>query len=350
MMLNALHLTPHLKQGLGSLYVVIGKEIVLLDDTVQLLAETYAKHHLAQTIEKITVWIEDAKDWEKLTSYTQHYALFKSCLLIRASYQKTTLDQAAKAWLNHFSTQPFTDCIVILQAPHLNIKSLPSVFQNSAHAHTVDVPILKDQALLQFIEKRLQQAELQYHKNVPAFISQLTQGNVLEAVQYIQQLSLVVPASQPVDIDMLKQVVRDVALFPLYTFAETCIQGNTTSMLRQFQRLQQTDTEPLLLLWWLTKVTRQCLHLHHVMHHKENLDTACKTLGIWSSQKQSYLKACQRVSQALLISILKQCKILDTLLKSNPPVYIWDKLEQISLSLCEPTLCSFLFTEERTGT
>jgi DNA polymerase-3 subunit delta len=336
MILNALNLSAHLKNGLGDLYVLTGKEVVLLDDTVKLLIAAYTESNPQQPIQKVTLWIEESKDWEKLQSHTQHYSLFKSTLLINASYQKTSLDQQAKAWLTHYSSQPTADLLVILQAPNLNPKSLHALFQKTPRAHVVDVPMLKDQSFVQFIDKRLQQTKLQYHKTIPAFIGQLTQGNVLEAIQYINQLSLLVPPSQPIDIDLLTQLISDVALFPLYTFAESCVQGNTESTLRQLQRIQLTDTEPLLLLWWLTKITRQCLQMHHAINHKENLDETCKMLGIWSSQKQTYLKACQRLPTTLLKSILARCKQLDTLLKSNPPAYIWDQFEHIALSFCDP--------------
>lgn len=345
MIFHALRLMSHLKQRLGKLYLLLGKEALLLEDTKQLLIDTYAKQiDPLKPLEYTTLWLESASDWEKLYAHTQYDAMFPTTLIIKGKYAKSTLDQASKSLLIQTMQAPTTDLLILIEAPNLTLKTLQPMFQHVPDAHLIEIPLLKDQAYIQFIEKHLQQAHLTYQPGVPAFIAGLTQGNPLEAVQCIHQLSLLMDTSKPIALSLLSQLLQDVALFPLYTFCDTCIQGNTATMLRQLLRLKQLETEPLLLLWWITKMTRQLLHMHHGMAHQENIEEICKQLGIWSAQKQTYLNACKRLSPSLLKSILARCKQLDTLLKSAPPSNIWDQFEQLALSLCEPL---FILSPER---
>jgi DNA polymerase III subunit delta len=338
MILNALTINAHLKTEPGRLYVLVGKETVMLDETLRLLyAACKTKSTCDKPLEKISFWIEEAHDWDKVALETHHYGMFSRTLVMDVKYHKTTLDSKIKVFLSDFINQPFPDCILILQSPYINIKLLHPLFHQAQDAHLVEIPMLKDKTLIQFIENRLRLEKLHYHKTIPNFIAQLTQGNPLAALQCISQLSLLIQPEQVIEIDLVKQLLQDVALFPLYTFTEACIEGNPERVVRLLHLLQQSRTESLLLLWWIVKITRQLIELQNNITQKYQFAQTCKSLTIWSNQTDLYLRACKRLSSQTLKNILNVCTELDTQLKSNTSDYIWDSFEQISLTFCDPS-------------
>lgn len=337
MILNALSIDTHLKTELGRLYMLVGKEIVMLDETLRLLFEACKRKSTChKPIDKVSYWIEEEHDWNKIEAETQHYCMFNNTLVIDAKYHKTTLDKKSKDFLSYFINQPRPDCILILQAPNVSIKPLHQLFQKLQDAHLVDIPMLKDKTFIQFIENRFKLENLRYHKAIPNFIAQLTHGNPLAARQCISQLSLLMQPEESIELTLVKQLLDDVALFPLYTFNEACIGGNSERAIRLLHLLHQSRTEPVLLLWWIVKMTRQLIELHHYLGHKNKFAQVCKALNIWSHQNELYFQACNRIPFPTLNSILQCCKHLDTQLKSHSNDHVWNNFEQIVLTFCEP--------------
>lgn len=320
-------LPSHLKHPLGQGYVFIGDEPVLMDHWVGLLIKAYTAQPSIHPVEKKTCWIEEADDWRKLARETQQLSLFQTTPLLDARFYKKKLDPEGKVFLEQ-ATNATSPSLFILQAPYLQAKSFAMLNQHK-HCHLIEIKPLKGHAFIQFIDTQLQQTKLAYTKDIPRLIANYTEGNLLAATQCINQLTLL--SVDSLNATHLETLLSDAAFFPLYALSDACLAGQPERILRILQQLRQTQTEPLLILWWLTKLTRQFYTLLSPLNNRETLQQRYQSLGIWSTQQSFYQQAMKRLSLETITTLFYACKQLDLAVKSNSTLSVWDKVEQMAL-------------------
>ncbi len=226
------------------------------------------------------------------------------------------------------ATNATSPSLFILQAPYLQAKSFAMLNQHK-HCHLIEIKPLKGHAFIQFIDTQLQQTKLAYTKDIPRLIANYTEGNLLAATQCINQLTLL--SVDSLNATHLETLLSDAAFFPLYALSDACLAGQPERILRILQQLRQTQTEPLLILWWLTKLTRQFYTLLSPLNNRETLQQRYQSLGIWSTQQSFYQQAMKRLSLETITTLFYACKQLDLAVKSNSTLSVWDKVEQMAL-------------------
>lgn len=334
-------LTQHLKQTPGDFYCVTGKEPVLIDQTIQDLLTSMKQRAQASAtpLEKTNLWIESSKDWSSCFSNMQHYGLFANLNIIHVRYEKTNLDLETLKKLQTSFEERTPGTVFLLQAPALKATSFLNTLARSPTLHHIDCPRMNDATYRRYLLQQCEQAALNVAPQVPALLAQLTQGHLAQAVQCIRQLSLLSRPGEVIDERVLTQLLGDESLFPIYQWCDSCLQGDLASMMQQFNRLRQLNTEPILMLWWLTKLIRQLCSLHEQASRPEPIsDHLWQTLGIWQHQKKIFLHALKKFTMKDLLTLLQRCQSLDVQLKTYQAQRAWDQLEVIALQLNQPNL------------
>lgn len=336
-------LQNHLKKHLACLYLIIGKEIILVDRAADLIKQTAIHNKPNEPIENTKVWLENNQDWETLYINMQYNPMFCSQEIIHAKYQKNAFDQETHSYLQKIINIYSENRLVILEAPNLNAKIFEKLFAHLPHAHLVHIAQFNQKTLIDYIKTLLTEACINYHNNVPRLIADFSQGNAIAAKQCINQCQLLFDSTKTLlDENFVLNILHDTAIFPLYTFVDTCIKGNLPLVLRQLKALQQNQTEPTLLLWWLNKITKQLLIIKYKLTNAENLSIICKELKIWQTQETLYKEACKRLCLESLKKIILYLGKIDMKIKSNFDTDVWDAFERVAITLCKPQAHIFL--------
>lgn len=318
-------LEPHLKNNLLPVYLVTGTDPFLLNSCVDTLKQTWhqAHQHEGEGEEK-RMHLAHANDWAELIAEANTYSLFSGQRLINASWDKKTLDAKGKAALKSYAADVNPNCMLILQAPLVPIRQWPDF---SKHQDIALVTITSPNAstLLRWIEKQLKQEKFTYTREVPNLIQEYTQGNMRAAAQTIERLTLIHEPGTCLKIDDVREQLLDERDYKLYELSGACLEGNANKALDLVHRAQQDQTEPTLILWFITQELRLLEQIASGVSHQ--------ALNIRSFRTRQYQQASKRLSRADIYQLLRQSQALDAHIKSGSHAQLWRLLEQLIMTM-----------------
>ena len=291
----------HLKNNLLPVYLITGSDPFLLNTCVDTLKQAW---HQAHQAEEKRFHLNHANDWADLIAEANTYSLFSEQILINASWDKKTLDAKGKAALKSYATNINPNCMLILQAPLVPIRQWPD-FSKHQEIALITITSPNAGALLRWIEKQLKQEKFTYTRNVPNLIQEYTQGNMRAAAQTIERLTLV--------------------HYKLYELSGACLEGNINKALDLVRRAKQDQTEPTLILWFITQELRLLEQIASGVSHQ--------ALNIRSFRTRQYQQASKRLSQVDIHQLLRQSQALDVHIKSSSHTHIWRLIEQLIMAM-----------------
>ena len=112
-------------------------------------------------------------------------------------------------------------------------------------------PVTADQ-LPKWIKQRLNQAGIDASAEAVTILAERVEGNLLAAIQEIEKLKLLAVKGK-VDASAMSAVVADSARYDLFEFVDKALSGDAQSAARALRGLQNEGTDPLTLLWALTR-------------------------------------------------------------------------------------------------
>lgn len=326
MIIKSEALDAHLKSNLLPVYFLTGSDPFLLNSCVDTLKLAWHKAHVNTEAEEKRFHLNHANDWAELIAEANTYSLFSEQRLINASWDKKTLDAKGKAALKAYASDINADCMLILQAPLVPIKQWPD-FSKHQDIALVTITSPNAGALLRWIENQLRQTQFTYARGVPNLIQEYTQGNMRAAAQTIERLALVHEPGTCLELDDVREQLVDERDYKLYEISGACLEGNTHKALELIYRAKQDQTEPTLILWFLTQELR--------LLEQINFGASHQALNIRSFRTRQYQLASNRLSKADIHALLRQSQALDVHIKSSSSTLIWRLIEQLCMALCK---------------
>jgi len=322
-------LAPLLQKKTHALYVLIGSDPYLLNESAVQIKASFARHDESSGS---VVDINSVSDWSLLIAEATSYSLFSEHVLLDARFEKKTIEAAGKELLSQYLINPNDRCLIILRSPLVAIKSIQWLI-DSPNALVVQIFPLQPPALKAWIEAQLKKRNLSASQNVINQIHQYTEGNMLATAQLIDKLSLCISPGEMITESLLREQLQDESHFELYELAETCLDGNAVKALRLLQQSRFEQVEPTYILWILTQEIRLLIQLIHLTNQSLSFEMACSQLKIWSSRTKFYNKAIRRLSLHQLHELLHKCKELDEQIKSTQSSQIWNTFDVIATTL-----------------
>jgi len=316
-------LDAHLKNNLLPVYLLTGSDPFLLHACVNTLKTAWHEAHAGE-IEEKRLHLNHPNDWAELTAETNTYSLFSEHRLINASWDKKSLDAKGKAALKAYTDDINSNCMVILQAPLVPIKQWPD-FSKHQNIALVTITSPNAGALLRWIENQLKQEKFTYARGVPNLIQEYTQGNMRAAAQTIERLALVHEPGMCLELGDVREQLLDERDYKLYELSGACLEGNTSKALDLIQRARQDQTEPTLILWFITQELRLLEQIACGASHQ--------ALNIRSFRTRQYQQASNRLSQADIYQLLRQSQALDVHIKSSPSAQVWRLIEGLVMAM-----------------
>ncbi|MFY7697487.1 MAG: DNA polymerase III subunit delta [Legionella sp.] len=329
MLIKLSALSKHLQQSLSPIYVMLGDDPYLLNESV--IAIKQAWHQRCISDDKV-IHITSSADWKKLIIEANHLSLFTESTLLDVRYDKKSIDATGKDVLNKYLEQINPQTIVILRAPAIAAKQT-SWLCNHPNVVAVQIYSLNSAALRDWIKTQLQLHHLQVAEHIPAIIQQYSEGNMFACAQTIEKLVLTFGAGSEITDDQVLSQLSDQCHYQLFALADACISSDTQKAIHILRLARQQQIEPSLILWLLAQEIRSLIELAQNQTGTTNHKKLVSKPKIWPHRMPLYKKSLQHLSCPTLYKLLIRCKNIDCQIKTNSGYRIWEDLEQLAIGL-----------------
>jgi DNA polymerase-3 subunit delta len=325
------HLQKSLQtKKLSPIFIVSGDEPLLSQEAAD--AVRSAARQLEFT-ERETFDIDARFDWNLVFNETNSLSLFsdKKILELRITNGKPG-DKGSKA-LCELCENPNDSNLILVILPKLDKGAYQSKWMKTLESKGVHIqvwPVTPEQ-LPRWINQRLVQCGIEASQGAVDILADRVEGNLLAAMQEINKLKLL-SLEGKVNADIMSTVVADSARYNLFSFVDKVLDGDAQSAAKALRGLENEGTEPLALLWAITRELRTLNKASHQILLGNSKDKALKSAGVWDKRIPIFRKALSRLSAAHLRMLMHQASAIDRGVKGLRQADIWDELTTLVLS------------------
>lgn len=322
-------LAQQVQKKIAPLYVLIGQDSYLLEDSLNTLKNAIKK---AYDCEEKIITIQAADDWNTVREEANSYSLFSDTIILNLFFDKKSIDAAGKKVLLEYLSAVNSRCFIVIRAPNVPVKQLSWL---SSHQHAV-VSVaypLNPPAMKNWITTQLMNHSISFEQQVPEIIHQYTQGNMLACAQVIEKIALSNAPGSKITRTEAQEHLSDQCDHTLFELTDACLAGQTDKVIQVLRHAANNKTEATLVLWMLTQEIRIISQLRNLLQQKIDLQNACSQLKIWPQRVNLYQASCKRFDKNSLQQLHHYCYTIDERIKSNLNTQVWNSLENLALSL-----------------
>ena len=315
---------------LSPIFIISGDEPLLSQEAADAVRSTARK---LEFTERETFDIDARFDWNLVFNETNSLSLFsdKRILELRITSGKPG-DKGSKA-LCELCENPNDSNLILVILPKLDKGAYQSKWMKTLESKGVHIqvwPVTPEQ-LPRWINQRLVQCGIEASQGAVDILADRVEGNLLAAMQEINKLKLL-SLEGKVNADIMSTVVADSARYNLFSFVDKVLDGDAQSAAKALRGLENEGTEPLALLWAITRELRTLNKASHQILLGNSKDKALKSAGVWDKRIPIFRKALSRLSAAHLRMLMHQASAIDRGVKGLRQADIWDELTTLVLS------------------
>lgn len=309
-------LDQHLARGvLAPLYVVASNEILLsmeACDALRLAART------AGYSEREVHSVSPRFDWQGLAASSHSLSLFAERKLIELRIPTGKPGKEGSIFLQQLGVQARgnDDIVTLITLPRPDSEMKASkwwtALQNTAVFIVIDS--IERAALPAWIGSRLARQKQSAPREALTFMADRVEGNLLAAHQEIQKLGLLYPP-RALSFDEVQSAVLNVARYDVFKLGEALLAGDSVRFARMLQGLQGEGEALPLVLWSVAEELRTIWRVQRALGAGQPASKVMRELRVWGVREKLLPAAAQRLSKAQLVRALRQCAVLDKLIK-----------------------------------
>ncbi|MBY0544890.1 MAG: DNA polymerase III subunit delta [Gammaproteobacteria bacterium] len=333
MKLSFEQLSRHLQNRVYPLYLLSSDEVVLIEESLATLTACAVQHGFD---EKHISTVDTHFDWDAWLLSTQTNSLFAQrqlhILHIRTGKPG---DKGAKA-LQKFCERRDADTLLFIVCPRLDAASLKTKWYQALDTFGVTMQIwpLGVQEQKNWFLNHIRAAQLSIEPLALDWIMQQNTGNLLAMKQIIEQLKLLFEPQTTIKLTDLTELISDQAEFDIFKLVDSCDAGNQKTCIRIVQKLHEMGTEPILILWALTRELRQLYEMHTKLKKGERLDIIFRDFRVLPVRKRVVESALVRLTPLTMHRLLSEAANIDAIIKGALMLPLWPTLEAWCLSYC----------------
>ncbi len=315
---------------LSPIFIISGDEPLLSQEAADAVRSTARQ---LEFTERETFDIDARFDWNLVFNETNSLSLFsdKKILELRITSGKPG-DKGSKALCELCENLNDSNLILVI-LPKLDKGAYQSKWMKTLESKGVHIqvwPVTPEQ-LPRWINQRLVQCGIEASQGAVDILADRVEGNLLAAMQEINTLKLL-SLEGKVNADIMSTVVADSARYNLFSFVDKVLDGDAQSAAKALRGLENEGTEPLALLWAITRELRTLNKASHQVLLGNSKDKALKSAGVWDKRIPIFRKALSRLSPAHLRMLMHQAGAIDRGVKGLRQAVIWDELTTLVLS------------------
>jgi DNA polymerase III subunit delta len=326
-----------LKRGLKSLYVLVGDEALLAQES----ADAIRAAARAQGYTERDVFVVDTYfKWDVLKGATQAMGLFsdKKIIELRMPTGKPGRDggEALAAWAQGVSELDTVLCIVTLPKPDGTARKS----QWYAALTTYGIEVLCDSVpraqLPPWISARMRRHGLSAPPEVLLQMAERMEGNLLAAHQEIEKLALLYPQGL-LSAAQVHSVTTDVARYDVFNLSETVLAGDVPRLMRMLEGLRAEGESAVLVHFTLAQDARQLMLCKEAVLTGKPVQMALREAGVWGPRQYSFERVLPRVELPALQALVREAAQVDLICKGIPqrglPREAWQALQHLALGM-----------------
>ena len=331
MKLRAEQLPAHLKQKLSPVYVLSGDEPLLIQELADTIRATAALHGFSER----ELFHADAQfDWSLLLAEANSLSLFAEKKILEVRLPSGKPGDKGRNALLEYTKNPSSDNLLLVILPKLDAATQKSKWLQTLESTgcLIQAWPVSPQQMPRWISDRFNQKGLSISPDAAQLLAERSQGNLLAAAQEVEKLALLVTEKQ-IDLSTLAAATADQARYDIFQLSEACLNGNSRLACQIVRGLLQEGTDPLQILWVLSKDVRI---LNEAQSHVENgrhPDWALKQERVWDKQLPLYRNALSRLSKTGLKLLAHTCQHLDLTVKGMHKGTIENELAGLALGI-----------------
>lgn len=331
MKLTYLQLESHLTKNLAPIYIISGEEIFLKQEAIHLVRKTAKK---AGVSERVRLTPEAGFDWEQLYTLLYSGSLLAEKCFLELDFRDMLPNKTAAAILEEYGNKPALDNILLIDIAKIDDKIARSAWYKSLEKSGMVVtiwPIPREQ-LPAWIIARVKKYKLQMNADAAQLLADYVEGNLIAAAQTIEKIYLLKP-EKSIDCELVQTILADESRFTIFDFIESFIAGDQTRALSILENLKADGTEPILILWGITREIRLLAQLAEQIKQGQSYDTLFQKYRIFSRRQGAVKRFLKTFSLEDCWRFLTHAAQIDQVIKGGAQGNAWDHLQLFCLRM-----------------
>lgn len=320
-----------LKQGLAPLYLVSGDEPLLVQEACdRIRAAARERGHT----ERELYHAEAGFDWQQLLSAQNSLSLFAERKILELRLPSARPGDRGGKTLQELAARPAPDTLLLVVTGKLDRNALKAKWLKALESggeHVQVWPVGPAQ-LPRWIARRLKAAGLSAQPEAVELLASRVEGNLLAADQEIKKLRLLCE-NEEIDADTMASVVADSARYDIFTLVDRALHGDTRAAVKSLRGLRREGTEPLTLLWALSRDIRALVQISEAGTRGIAFEPAARAAGVWPKRQPLLQSALRRLSSGQSQQLLRKAGGVDRAIKGLRRADPWDELLDLTLNL-----------------
>lgn len=329
MKLTYFQLEQHLKTQLAPVYIISGEELLLKQDAINIIRKA-AK--LAGLNERIRITPEAGFDWEELYSMLYSTSLLAEKRLIELDFRDISPNKTAAKILESYGEKTVSDNVLLIDIGKIDDKISKSAWYKSLDKTGMVVaiwPIPREQ-LPQWIINRAKKYKLQINMDAANLLADYVEGNLVAAAQTIEKIYLF-KQEGAIDSSLIQTIITDESRFTVFDFIESLISGNKAKSLHILEALKQDGTEPVLILWAITRELRMLIEMSQQLKQGLTYENIFQKHRIFAKRQNTVRKFLSNASTEKCLNHLPHAAEIDRMIKGSIPGNVWEALQLFCL-------------------
>lgn len=338
-------LPQYLHHEAAPLYLLSSDESLLREETTTLIRQHFAQTGFTE--HAILTPASESHAWDELEHLLSQGLLFAEKQFIEVRVPENKCPEKILKILADFATHPPSARIVLLSFSKLDASVQKTKWFTELEKHSVFIPLWppRQQAYPQWLQQRCQQNSISLSQDALILLANHTEGNLIAAAQVIQKLSFMEPSTSPVSKEQLLYVLQDESQYDLFDLTDTLLAKNAQRALHILRRLALQHSEPILLLWAITRQVRELLQYNEAVLAGESISTVIQKYRVMPHHRQLVTSLLAKPAVATWQKTLVYAQLIDKMIKGLHPGDPWLALEELCLLLAGIevsllTLCS----------
>lgn len=329
--LRAEQLDKALKSQLAPAYLVTGDEPLLVQESCDKIRRAAQKQGFS---EREIYHTDGAFNWSQLLQSANSLSLFAEKKLIEIRLHNGKPGDAGSKAIVEYCQSPPPDTLLLIVSPKLEKRVQSGAWVKALEklGDLVTIWPVSPAQLPHWIDQRLKAAGLQADAEAVDVLAAKVEGNLLAAAQEVEKLKLLAPG-KVIDSHLMTSVVIDSARYDVFGLIDKSLYGDARSAVKALNGLRGEGTEPMVILWALTRELRSLYNIKYAAQQGQPFDLAAKQNGIWESRKAAVRQAVNRLKLNQLALLIRQASLADRTVKGLATGDAWAVLLDMVLGI-----------------
>lgn len=325
-------IASHLQQQLLPVYLISGDEPLLIQECCDSVRRK-AREAGCTEREVIDTGVTGFK-WQDILSSAASMSLFAERKLTEIRIPNGKPGREGSAALCEYLELAGSDDVLLVIAGKIDKQSTNSKWYKALDKAGASIQVwpVKPGEMPRWMQQRVRTAGMEIESDALQLLCEQVEGNLLAAVQEIEKLKLLADDSR-ITLDTVTHSVSNNARYNLFDMTDHALKGEAAASLRMLYGLRGEGTEPLIILWALTREVRTLYEAQRDCDKGQKPQQALNARRVWKSRMPLMQAALSRHDEHSLSLLLQQAALVDGNVKGYAKGNVWDNLERLVISL-----------------